>query len=133
MRLNACTWRGLNLFTISCARAEFFVRRFANMHWAILTPDACALWDKQSLHMLPGATADQASAPDAEEALWLTYYQFTFNPARLKEQAMLKEMPRRYWKNLPEAQLISGLVANARSRTASMLASLESLDAPNDQ
>lgn len=114
------------------AGSGFFVRRFANMHWVILTPDACALWDKESLHMLPGATADQAPAPDAGEALWLTYYQSTFNPARLKEQAMLKEMPRRYWKNLPEAELISGLVANARSRTARMLASFESLNAPND-
>ncbi len=114
------------------AASGFFVRRFANMPWAILTPDVCALWDQEKLHLLPGATADQAPAPDAGEALWLTYYQSTFNPARLKEQAMLKEMPRRYWKNLPEAQLISGLVANARSRTANMLADAEPLHRPSD-
>ena len=31
-------------------------------------------------------------------------------------------LPRRYWKNLPETQSISSLVATARSRTGHMLA-----------
>ena len=53
--------------------------------------------------------------------MWLTYYQNTFNPARLKLKAMQKEMPRRYWKNLPEARLISGLATGAANRCAAMI------------
>ena len=105
------------------AAAGFFVRRFANMHWAILTPDCSALWDTQQLHIAPGASQHDAPGPDAGEALWLAYYQSTFNPARLKTQAMLREMPRRYWKNLPEAQLISTLIASANGRVGHMLGS----------
>ena len=107
---------------IARAASGFFVRRFTQMHWAILTPDCSLLWDGAQLQLAPGATAAQAPGPDAGEALWLAYYQSTFNPARLKEQAMLREMPRRYWKNLPETHLISSLVASARSRTERMLA-----------
>ena len=104
------------------AASGFFMRRFTNMRWAILTPDCSVQWDLHTLQWAPGATAAQAPGPDAGEALWLVYYQSTFNPARLKEQAMLREMPRRYWKNLPETQSISSLVATARSRTGHMLA-----------
>ena len=104
------------------AASGFFRERFSNMRWAILTPGCSVLWDQECLQWGPGATQAQAPGPDAGEALWLAYYQSTFNPARLKEQAMLREMPRRYWKNLPETQLISGLVAGARSRTGLMLA-----------
>lgn len=34
---------------------------------------------------------------------------------------MLREMPRRYWHNLPETVLISTLVQQARARTGQML------------
>lgn len=103
------------------AAAPFFRDRFANMHWAILTPGCSAHWDGHSLRFGPGARRSDAPPPDAGEALWLTYYASTFNPARLKEQAMLREMPRRYWKNLPETVLISTLVQQARARTGQML------------
>lgn len=103
------------------AAAPFFRARFANMHWAILTPDGCAHWDGSTLRFGPGAQRSDAPPADAGEALWLTYYASTFNPARLKEQAMLREMPRRYWKNLPETVLISTLVQQARARTGHML------------
>lgn len=103
------------------AAAPFFVRRFANMHWAILTPLRCLHWDGQQLHLAPGARASDAPPADAGEALWLTYYASTFNPARLKEAAMQREMPRKYWRNLPETVLISPLVQQARSRTERML------------
>lgn len=99
----------------------FFRRRFPNMRWAILTPQCSVYWDLEQLLLAPGSTADQAPGPDAGEQLWLTYYRATFNPARLKEQAMQREMPRKYWKNLPEAALISELVAGARGRTQRML------------
>jgi DNA polymerase len=44
-----------------------------------------------------------------------------FYPARLKVGARLKEMPRKCWKNLPEAALIPELVAGAEGREAAML------------
>ena len=103
------------------AIAPFFARRFTQMRWAILTPDCSVEWDGASLRFGPGARKADAPPPDAGEQLWLTYYQNTFNPARLKLKAMQKEMPRRYWKNLPEAQLISGLAADAGSRRAAMI------------
>jgi uracil-DNA glycosylase len=34
---------------------------------------------------------------------------------------MQSEMPKKYWKNLPEAQLISGLIADSRKRVQTML------------
>lgn len=113
------------------AVAPFFVRRFASMHWAILTPDRSVRWhpaDEGSadasgghLEVGPGARREDAPPADAGEALWLTYYQHTFNPARLKLAMMQKEMPRRYWQNLPEAALISPLAADAMARSGRML------------
>jgi DNA polymerase len=55
---------------------------------------------------------DKSKAPtgDEVEALWLTYYGNIFNPARVKMHAMQPEMPKRYWRNLPETVLIPTLV-----------------------
>src|SRR5690606_35376769 len=97
-------------------------RRFANLAWAILTPERCVRWDGAQLQFGPGASVADAPPADAGEALWLTYYQSIFNPARLKLQTMLREMPRRYWPLLPEAQLIPSLSAQAATRSAAMLA-----------
>ena len=63
----------------------------------------------------------KATKPDEGEQLWLTYYENIFNPARLKLGTMRREMPRRYWHNLPETVLISTLVQQARARTGQML------------
>lgn len=130
------------------AAAPFFVKRFANMRWAILTPQCSLRWWPQAhdvaalaghgvgpslalqplkgrpgvLSWGPGAQASDAPDADAGEGLWLTYYAHIFNPARLKVTAMCKEMPRRYWQNLPEAQLISPLIQAAQARSAAMLA-----------
>ena len=103
------------------ANAPWFMRRFTNMHWVILTPERCVSWDGVTLQMRPGARRDEAPPPDAGEQLWLTYYRNIFNPARLKLDMMRKEMPRKYWGNLPEAQLISGLAAQAQERSGSMI------------
>ena len=103
------------------AVAPFFMRRFAGMRFAILTPERCVQWDGHVLTLGPGAGRDQAPPADDGEALWLTYYANIFNPARLKLKAMEKEMPRRYWTNLPEAGLISGLAASAHMRSAQMV------------
>jgi DNA polymerase len=53
--------------------------------------------------------------------VWKTYYAAIFNPARLKIGAMLKEMPRRYWKNMPETALVPGLIASAQARESGMI------------
>ncbi len=103
------------------AVAPFFMRRFTAMRWAILTPERCVHWDGQDLQFSEGASRDQAPPADAGEALWLTYYRSIFNPARLKLSAMTREMPRRYWHNLPEARLISGLAAQAPAASVAMI------------
>ena len=103
------------------ATAPFFVRRFAQMHWAILTPGRCVRWDGHALAFGPGASRQDAPPADAAEQLWLTYYASIFNPARLKLAMMQKEMPRKYWKNLPEAVLIQPLTARSAQRSGQMI------------
>lgn len=103
------------------ANARFFVNRFAGMRWAILTPQGSLHWDGEVLSEGPPASRADAPAEDAAEELWRRYYGSIFNPARLKVGAMLKEMPRRYWKNLPEAALIPELIAGAQAREAAMV------------
>jgi DNA polymerase len=103
------------------ANAGFFVRRFANMRWAILTPQGSISWDGEVLVEGPPAQRTDAPESDAAEELWRRYYASIFNPARLKVGAMLKEMPRKYWKNLPEAALIPELVAGAQARESAMV------------
>jgi uracil-DNA glycosylase len=132
------------------ATAPFFMRRFAGMRWALLTPMGSASWDGRALQL--GPPADRSEAPaglwapgcgvphpppegasnglrsgrapvaaDAGEALWLTYYAHIFNPARLKVAMMCKEMPKRYWPNLPEAVLIAPLTQQAETRMQAMI------------
>ena len=50
---------------------------------------------------------------DRLEETWRRYYASIFNPARLKVKAMQKEMPKKYWRNLPEASLIKPLIEGA--------------------
>lgn len=104
------------------ANADFFLDRFAIQRWSILTPDLCLHWNGEVLTETPGASRQDAPAGDAAEALWQRYYASIFNPARLKVSMMVKEMPRRYWKNLPEARLIPELIAGAQAREAAMVA-----------
>jgi probable DNA metabolism protein len=103
------------------ATAPFFQRRFAQMRWAILTPECSVQWDGKTLQFGPGGNRSDAPKADAGEALWLTYYSHIFNPARLKVKMMEREMPRRYWHNLPEAQLIAPLISQAPQRSATMI------------
>lgn len=104
------------------ANAGFFMRRFANMNWSILTPRGCLHWDGTTMHESGPAKREDAPDGDPVEALWKSYYSSTFNPARLKVGAMLAEMPKKYWKNLPEAELIPQLIAGAQAREAGMVA-----------
>ncbi|MEE4451141.1 UdgX family uracil-DNA binding protein [Novosphingobium resinovorum] len=107
---------------IERANAAFFVNRFASQQWSILTPRLSLHWDGAALLEGPPATRADAPAEDATEELWLGYYRSIFNPARLKIGMMVREMPRRYWKNLPEARAIPELVAGAQQREAAMIA-----------
>lgn len=104
------------------ANAGLFVRRFANMKWSILTPAGSLHWDGEVVSEGPPAQRSDAPGGDPMEDLWRSYYASIFNPARLKIGAMLKEMPRKYWKNMPEAALIPELVAGAQKRESAMVA-----------
>ncbi|MBO9627808.1 MAG: UdgX family uracil-DNA binding protein [Shinella sp.] len=99
--------------------APFFRRRFADMDWIIATPKGTASWDGESLiaDMRPGENPGHG---DPTDALWRTYYASIFNPARLKTKAMQAEMPKKYWRNLPEASLIPELIANAEANVRAM-------------
>jgi uracil-DNA glycosylase len=103
------------------ASAAFFTARFTNMRWSILTPAICMHWDGETLSYSPGASKADAPTADAGEDLWRAYYRSIFNPARLKVSAMLAQMPKKYWRNLPEAPLIAGLIADSSQRMESMI------------
>lgn len=101
--------------------AGFFVRRFAAMRWSILTPELSIHWDGDTVTEGPGAQKSEAPEGDPIEDVWKTYYASIFNPARIKIGAMTKEMPKKYWKNMPETALIPDLIANARGREIAMV------------
>lgn len=103
------------------ATAPFFSGRFADMRWSILTPDLCAHWDGEAVALTSGVDKSAAPSDDRLEDTWRTYYASIFNPARLKVKAMKTEMPERYWRNLPEAQLIKPLIAKAARRSSDMI------------
>ena len=104
------------------ATAPFFARRFSNMRWSILTPARCVHWDGAALAFTPGAERRNAPDGDALEDVWRAYYTAIFNPARLNLKAMAKEMPKKYWRNLPEAELIAPLTKQALARAGDMIA-----------
>ena len=106
---------------ITRAAAPFFRDRFAGMDWLIVTDEASIVWDNGELFEGPGGSREDVPAFDDVEAEWLQYYSSIFNPARLKVAAMTREMPRRFWNNLPEAGLIPGLVRDAPGRVAAMI------------
>ncbi|BCJ90083.1 uracil-DNA glycosylase [Terrihabitans soli] len=103
------------------AGAPFFARRFPNMLWSILSPEVSAHWNGDDLSFGPGAGRKDAPEHDRLEEMWKAYYASIFNPARLKPNAMRSEMPEKYWNNLPEAELIAPLMAEARKRTEDMV------------
>ena len=103
------------------ANASFFVNRFTTMRWSILTPEVSLHWDGETLSEGPGASKADAPEGDPTEEVWKTYYASIFNPARVKIGAMLKEMPRKYWKNMPETALVPELIAGAQARESAMV------------
>jgi DNA polymerase len=101
--------------------ADFFVKRMANLRFSILSPEVCVHWDRRSLSTTSGVDKAAAPAEDRLEDYWRDYYASIFNPARLNPKVMAGHMPKHYWRNLPEASLIPGLVQQAKARTAAMV------------
>lgn len=111
------------------AAAPFFARRFGDMDWLIATPGLSARCEAGELFI--EQTRDTAPPPpDAAEDLWRVYFANIFNPARLMVRAMTSQMPRKYWKNLPEADLIPGLIRSAPERVRAMQEALPLPPAP---
>ena len=103
------------------ANADFFVRRFATMLFSILTPYRSLHWNGSDTRFGPGAEPSEVPDDDALERYWRAYFGAIFNPARLKVSAMTAEMPKKYWRNLPEAAAIPELIRTASRRTETML------------
>ncbi|WP_313349481.1 UdgX family uracil-DNA binding protein [Paracoccus sp. (in: a-proteobacteria)] len=99
----------------------FFARRFADMDWLIATSRLTARFQAGQLTFGPGGVKPDLPE-DASEALWATYFANIFNPARIKLDAMRSEMPKKYWKNLPETRLIPAMLADAEARVGRMRA-----------
>jgi DNA polymerase len=99
--------------------APFFAARFADMDWRIVTPELTAVFEDGQLSFTAGR-AKPALPEDATEELWTEYFRSIFNPARLKVKAMQSEMPKRYWRNMPEAGAIPALIAGAEARARLM-------------
>ncbi len=99
--------------------APFFAKRFGDMDWSIFTPTLAAHFEAGTLRFADPPPRPEIAA-DATEDLWRTYFRSIFNPARLKPKAMQAEMPKKYWRNLPEAALIPGMIAAAQARAREM-------------
>ncbi|MFC4291225.1 TIGR03915 family putative DNA repair protein [Sphingorhabdus arenilitoris] len=100
--------------------AGFFRKRFYGMDWAIITPHARAIWQDEILCFGPGGERSEVPIHDVIDDQWRTYYGAIFNPARIKIKAMQSEMPKKYWKNLPEADQILPLLIEAPDRVKAM-------------
>ncbi len=98
---------------------EHFAQRMGNSTWLIATPDGAASWDGKEVSLskpCPPALAELArAASEIDDSLWLAYYRSTFNPARLNKECLERNLPIRFWKNLPEGQEIPRLMSDARA------------------
>lgn len=99
----------------------FFQTRFKNMIWSIMTPYCVVHWDTEKLTLSDYSSNAPKLENDEIEKYWLTYYASTFNPARPKKSAMLNQMPKKYWKNMPETVLVKELLRNSESRARAMI------------
>jgi DNA polymerase len=51
----------------------------------------------------------------------LAYYRATINTSRLSIKSLVGEMPRRYWRNMPETTALPSMIAKAREETDAMV------------
>ncbi|GEO15177.1 UdgX family uracil-DNA binding protein [Microvirga aerophila] len=103
------------------ATAQFFIDRFRSLHWTILTPIGSLDWNRETLTFGPPACREDAPSEDSFEEGWRGYYESVFNPARVNPTAMRAEMPKKYWRNMPEAASIPGLIQTASQRVDRMI------------
>jgi probable DNA metabolism protein len=96
----------------------FFAKRFPNMTWTIATPDGAANWDGKALNFVDSPAPDLRPLSDTYEDLWRTYYRSICNVSRINPTAMRREMPQKYWKNLPESAEIGILIRDGLSNFA---------------
>jgi probable DNA metabolism protein len=110
------------------AIAPFFAQRFAQMRWAILTPERSLAWDYAKPHAShfalaraladepadgalrfgPGLSAQDAPPADASAQRWLSVYRQIFPAARRRRQALPKEKLPRDWHSLAQPSCICG-------------------------
>ena len=98
------------------AAAPFFVRRFANMRWSILTPERERALGRRGAALR--ARRRRADAPRRRRArgpLAHLLREHLQSRRGSRPRRCAREMPRKYWRNLPEAALIARLVRR-RSR-----------------
>ena len=107
--------------------APFFARRFTGMKWGIVTPYRSVFWDGERLEFGEGGHKEDVPADDALEPVWKSYFASIFNPARLKVAMMKSEMPVKYWRNLPEAELIPSLIRGAKAAEEAMIERMASI------
>lgn len=100
---------------------HFFETRFRNMSWSILTPYRAAHWNSKEITLQDNPDPNLYPKDDKVEQYWLAYYANIFNPARPKKGAMLNQMPKKYWKNMPETVLIRDMLRNADQRAKDMV------------
>ncbi|MGJ8655194.1 MAG: TIGR03915 family putative DNA repair protein [Akkermansiaceae bacterium] len=101
--------------------APFFRKRFGGMNFSILTPDECMHWNGVEVSFTEGVSKNIVPDEDELETLWKGYYRSIFNPARVKIKMMQSEMPKKYWKNLPEAEIIEELIRDSSDRVHGMM------------
>jgi uracil-DNA glycosylase family protein len=94
----------------------FFTKRFPNMDWTLATPDGAAVWEQGALRFVDAPDAAARPTSDAHDALWRTYYRSICHVARINPAAMRRDMPQRYWRNLPEAAEIPVLIRDGLER-----------------
>jgi uracil-DNA glycosylase len=114
------------------ATAQFFVDRFRSLRWSILTPQGSLHWNGDTLARGPAARREDAPRTDDWESGWRGYYESAFNPARLNIRATRAEMPKKYWRNMPEAGAIPDLIRAAPSRFEAMIEKEAAMPAKRD-
>lgn len=105
--------------------APHFAKRYPNMRWSIFTPAVTIHWDGYEIASGPGLPAAAIPSEDsnrAAETLWRTYYAASFNPARVNETKLGRDLPGRFRAALPEAETIPTLLAGAQQRAEKMRA-----------
>src|SRR3546814_12580225 len=73
--------------------APFFQRRFTGMDWAIVTPDARAIWRDEPLAYGPRGTTGVVPDRAVVQDQWRTSYGAVFNPARVPLAALRAQQP----------------------------------------